>query len=544
MKTYLITLAVFCSFLALPSHGLSQEPPEKTIWDAASDGDVEAIEAHIAAETDLDEQNETGYAPLHYGVMKTKPGVVALLLEAGADPDVVNNQSKTPLDLAISGSKYEIIDLLLEAGAAVEAPADSIHVLAWNNEVIGVKLHIYAGTDIDQADEFGNIPLLLAVEQGHIGVAELLIQHEANLEVADEHGFTPLIMSAELNHPELLQILLDAGADIEVEDKAERTALDWAIIMQSAEAETILRENDAPSSAEKSFIAAIQTNNIDAVKALLEKGADVNEPAYTTKTPLHYASHSRNKDILKLMLIEGAELEAKTEQGFTPLSYAIGLNHPDNCRILLEAGADVDAIDNWKRTGLNVTAGQGLPEVTAILLEFGATANTLDQWNWSALDVAEAYEFTEVAELIIETGGVNGPKITIHEAAGAGDNDMVALHLFFGTDINLLDDTGETPMDTAANLRKTKTVAFLQEQTRLGFATDDDGNKLVKVVGPYGTGDRAPLLEFTIESSTNLSDWEAGEAFDTVDGVGEMAFTPDAATPARFFRVTVAEHDE
>mgnify|MGYP000303630997 FL=1 len=544
MKTYLINLSVFCSFLALPSQGLSQEAPEKPIWDAASDGDIEAIEAHIAAETDLNEQNETGYTPLHYGVMKTRPGVVALLLEAGADPDAVNNQAKTPLDLAISGSKDEIIDLLLEAGAAVEPPVDGIHVLAWNNEVIGVKLHIYAGTDIDQADELGNIPLLLAVEKGHIGVLELLIKHEANLEVSDPDGFTPLIMSAELNHPELLQLLLDAGADIAAEDKAERTALDWAIIMQSAEAETILRENDAPSSSEKSFIAAIQTNNIDAVKALLEKGVDVNEPAYTTKTPLHYASHSRNKDILKLMLIEGADLEAKTEQGFTPLSYAIGLNHPDNCRILLEAGADVDAIDNWKRTGLNVTAGQGLPEVTAILLEFGATANTLDQWNWSALDVAEAYEFTEVAELIIETGGVNGPKITIHEAAGAGDNDMVALHLFFGTDINLLDDTGETPMDPAANLRKTKTVAFLQEQTRLGFATDDDGNKLVKVVGPYGTGDRAPLLEFTIESSTNFSDWEAGEAFDTVDGVGEMAFTPDAATPARFFRVTVAELDE
>ena len=544
MKRYLVNLSVLCSFLALPSQGLSQEAPEKPIWDAASDGDIEAIEAHIAAETDLNEQNETGYTPLHYGVMKTRPGVVALLLEAGADPDVVNNQAKTPLDLAISGSKDEIIDLLLEAGAAVEPPVDGIHVLAWNNEVIGVKLHIYAGTDIDQADEFGNIPLLLAVENGHIGVLELLIKHEANLEVSDPDGFTPLIMSAELNHPELLQLLLDGGADIAAEDKAERTALDWAIIMQSAEAETILRENDAPSSAEKSFIAAIQTNNIDAVKALLEKGVDVNEPAYTTKTPLHYASHSRNKDILKLMLIEGAELEAKTEQGFTPLSYAIGLNHPDNCRILLEAGADVDAIDNWKRTGLNVTAGLGLPEVTAILLEFGATANTLDQWNWSALDVAEAYGFTKVAELIIETGGVNGPKITIHEAAGAGDNDMVALHLFFGTDINLLDDTGETPMDTAANLRKTKTVAFLQEQTRLGFATDDDGNKLVKVVGPYGTGDRAPLLEFTIESSTNLSDWEAGEAFDAVDGVGEMAFTPDAATPARFFRVTVAELDE
>ena len=259
------TFAVFCSSLVLPPQGLSQEAPEKDIWQAASDGDVEAIEAHIDADTDLNEKNDSGYAPLHYGVMKTRTDVVALLLEAGADPDVVNSQSKTPLDLAISAAKDEIVDLLLEAGAAVEAPADGIHVLAWSNEVLGVKLHIYAGTDIDQADEFGKIPLLLAIEQGHIGVVELLIQHEANLEVGDEHGFTAIIMSAELNHPELLQLLLDSGADITAEDKAERTALDWAIIMQSAEAEEILRENDAPSSAEKSFIAAIQRNNFDAV---------------------------------------------------------------------------------------------------------------------------------------------------------------------------------------------------------------------------------------------------------------------------------------
>jgi hypothetical protein len=76
----------------------------------------------------------------------------------------------------------------------------------------------------------------------------------------------------------------------------------------------------------------------------------------------------------------------------------------------------------------------------------------------SALDVAEAYGFPEVAELIIDGGGINGPRITIHEAAGAGDNDMVALHLFFGTDINQLSDAGETPMDIAANAEKAGTT--------------------------------------------------------------------------------------
>ena len=68
--------AVFCSSLVLPPQGLSQEAPEKDIWQAASDGDVEAIEAHIDADTDLNEKDDSGYAPLHYGVMKTRADVV------------------------------------------------------------------------------------------------------------------------------------------------------------------------------------------------------------------------------------------------------------------------------------------------------------------------------------------------------------------------------------------------------------------------------------------------------------------------------------
>ena len=129
-------------------------------------------------------------------------------------------------------------------------------------------------------------------------------------------------------------------------------------------------------------------------------------------------------------------------------------------------------------------------------------------------------------------------------AAAEGDNDMVALHLFFGTDINLLSDTGETPLDSAANVGKAETVAFLQEQTRLDFALDDEGQRIIRVVGPYGLGDIAPLLEFAIETSAKLGNWEIGESVDTVDGVGELEFTLDAVTPSKFFRVIVEQIDE
>ena len=78
----------------------------------------------------------------------------------------------------------------------------------------------------------------------------------------------------------------------------------------------------------------------------------------------------------------------------------------------------------------------------------------------------------------------------------------------------------------------------------MDFATDEDGQRVFRVVGPYGTGDLAPSLEFTIETSINLSDWERGESIDTEDGVGVMEFEVDRATPARFFRVAVDELEE
>ena len=470
-----IRFLLISTFFATASFSLSYA--QDTIWQSATKGDVDAIKGFIDAGADLDEPSKTGSAPLHYAVLRNRVGVVALLLDADADPDVEDSRQRTPLDLAVSGKKMEIADLLLDADAFVEAPTTLLNDSVWWGNLLEVKLHIYAGTDLEQEDEYGFTAVMNAAYYHLLDILKLLIEHEADL---------------------------SAG------DKAERTALDWAIIVQFTEGEELLRENDAPSGVEKSLIAAIQTGNIEAVKTLLDAGADVNEPAYTTKTPLHYAAHSISLDVLKLLISSGADLEARTQSGnYTPLMYAGFFNNPDNCRVLLEAGAN---------------------------------PNTLDNWYISTLDAASG--FYDVVKLIREAGGVAGPQMSIHEAASWGNNENVGLHLFFGTDINLLDGIGETPLDAAARGRKHNTVAFLKTQTRVEFATDENGQQVFRVVGPYGTGNRAPLLGFAIETSINLSDWESAESVDTEDGVGVLKFEPDPEVPARFFRVAVNELEE
>jgi len=78
----------------------------------------------------------------------------------------------------------------------------------------------------------------------------------------------------------------------------------------------------------------------------------------------------------------------------------------------------------------------------------------------------------------------------------------------------------------------------------LSNSPDENGQQVLRVVGPYGTGNRAPLLGFAIETSFNLSDWESAGSVDTKDGVGVLKFEPNPEVPVRFFRVVVNELEE
>ena len=173
--------------LAQGSILLAQEESEISIWEAAATGDLDAIEAHIDAGTDLDSLSENGETPLHYAVRNNQAEMVLILLDAGVETDIENSLEETALDIAIAGRKDDIIDFLLDAGAGLDTPVESIHSLTWLGDLLGVKLHIYAGTNIDQEDEYGNFPLLLAAELGHVDIENLLIEHEVELETEDQH---------------------------------------------------------------------------------------------------------------------------------------------------------------------------------------------------------------------------------------------------------------------------------------------------------------------------------------------------------------------
>ena len=93
------------------------------------------------------------------------------------------------------------------------------------------------------------------------------------------------------------------------------------------------------SSTDQALIEATKLGDVDSVKSLIEKGADVNTENDWGCTPLHYAADSGYVDIAKLLIEHGADVNAKDSDGWTPLHYALKNGHTDVAELLKKHGA-------------------------------------------------------------------------------------------------------------------------------------------------------------------------------------------------------------
>ena len=107
------------------------------LFDAAKEGDVEALEDFVAIGKDLNDQDSEGRTPLHYAVAYDKAISVDALIEAGATIDSRDNKQNTPLHYACGYGRVDIAEALLDAGAdpaAVQEEFQTPKMLAEKDE--------------------------------------------------------------------------------------------------------------------------------------------------------------------------------------------------------------------------------------------------------------------------------------------------------------------------------------------------------------------------------------------------------------------------
>lgn len=132
LKPYFMKVVTFNLFIALvflisscnsnaEKQRLSQSdtaPPKVDLHTAIISGNLEAVNQHIRAGSDLNEEDPFGgSSPLITAAVFGRPEIAQALIEAGADINFQNNDKSTPLITAAFFCRPKIVERLLEKGA-------------------------------------------------------------------------------------------------------------------------------------------------------------------------------------------------------------------------------------------------------------------------------------------------------------------------------------------------------------------------------------------------------------------------------------------
>ena len=163
----------------------------------------------------------------------------------------------------------------------------------------------------------------------------------------------------------------------------------------------------AAGPAESPVADAASNGDIEAVRALLRDGADVNAAQGDGMSALHWAAERGDVQLLDILLYAGAEVEASTRIGhYRPLHIASRNGNLEVVDRLIQAGAEVGAVtDPSGSTPLHLAALSDNADVIRSLVAAGAEVDALEsEWQQTPLIFAASWNRVEALLALLEAG--------------------------------------------------------------------------------------------------------------------------------------------
>lgn len=179
------------------------------------------------------------YSALVRAVQKNDITQVRKLITKGVSVNRLRNPTTpgnpgedTPLMIAAQKGSLPILKLLLTKGAKLETQATggyftALHYAVVNGHKSCVQALLARGADANTANVDGELALLAAAERYPI-IAKMLINKGANVNGEDITGSTVLMYAIWGGQLDLVRFLLKKGADVHPKDEGDDTALTHA----------------------------------------------------------------------------------------------------------------------------------------------------------------------------------------------------------------------------------------------------------------------------------------------------------------------------
>jgi len=504
-RFFALAIAICCS-VTLSAQNADPQGPRRTddgvtpLLTAIYHGDVQTVDRLIAAGANVRAANREGVTPLAMACLDGDLPIIDRLLKAGADPKERGANGETLLMFAARNGRVDVITRLLAAGADVNARERlrGTTALMWAAEQRhpeAVKALLAAGADPAIASGPAGLPRNYMAPRVDVGAVQAA---RARRERAAAAGRTyEEQVAVERRAP-------PAGGGQNTSGLPVDSSADDDVVVQAG----LVGKGGGGLTA---LVFAAREGDIESAKALLDRGARINQTTEYGWTPLLTAVNNRNYALAKMLIDRGADVNIVNKGGWTPLYLATDnrnieggdypvpkpdLDHLEIIKALLQHGANPNARVRDNTLTRTIFTMQWFFEDGATA--FVRAAQSSDTELMKLLLDYKADPFLKTANgdtSLTAAGGIGWVEGVTYERSPQENVEAIRLLLDLGLDPNGANNEGRTALMGAALKGRNAAVQLLVERgARL--ETYDRGSRDTDKVGSLAAGHTWQALDY------------------------------------------------
>jgi ankyrin repeat protein len=371
---------------------LSRQNIPSAFESAISTGNMSLVKLMLSHGARLQASDRLNFASILF--RSSEPGMLKLLLEAGARPGGYNEAGTTLLHEAVD---LDLIRLLVAKGH----PVDELNKLGQTPLHTATSLEKaqalhQLGADLFARDANGSLALHTAATEGRHEIVRYLIEqtrHSQSPELtkiwfnqANDLGNTPLHEAVRSGSPETVRLLMDQGVLINLRNRDQISPLMLTASQNSpAIALKLLKAGADPNLIPKAFdantlnlpdytllLTAVRNRNLQFLEALLKNFINPNQHDKKNNNALHLAIANQDTNMIRLLAVAGTDPNFFNQDGMTPFQMLVRQGDLENIKLLMEKGADLNLEDTKGfESCLEIAASLGRLDIVRYMVENG-----------------------------------------------------------------------------------------------------------------------------------------------------------------------------
>ncbi len=366
-------------------------PEMKALFKAVEDGEINKVKRLLSTKKlGVNIPNEDGNTSLMIAVLKNNIPMAEELLRMKSGINIRNNYGQTSITLAIDKSNLKMLQTLL------------------NNSY-------YLNIDIDQLNNNGDTPLMLALKTNNIDFIKAILAEVPDLSIMNNKKKTVQDLANSIKNKKIksnvLKLLEAAKKQFNFYKAIKKNNIEEVKKLISDISLNITTIERNP------LIAATKKENLEMVKLLVNNDAKVNQKLKLGITPLLLGVLQGNLAIVNFLLNKGADPNILGQIGFTPLFFAAYNDNLQMINLLVKSGANINQPVSFyfdtempnDMTPLMTEAYNNKTDFVRVLLELGANPLLKNPEGQTALDIAVQKGYQVIIDLLKEAIRIGEP---------------------------------------------------------------------------------------------------------------------------------------